>query len=30
MTLSTHRLEIDGQIEANHSLGALLNGRALG
>jgi hypothetical protein len=30
VTLSTHRLELDGQIESEHSLGTLLNGPALG
>ena len=29
VTLSTHRLEIDGHLENNHSLGALINGQLL-
>ena len=29
VTLSTHRLEIDGQLENSHSLGALINGQLL-
>ena len=29
VTLSTHRLEIDGQLENNHSLGALINGQLI-
>ncbi len=30
VTLSTHRLGLDGEIEAEYSLGTLLNGSALG
>ena len=29
VTLSTHRLELDGQLEYDHSLGALINGHVL-